>query len=74
MRGLVSAPRCREGLCINFFLARFPNVSPRRGQRTHANHRSRVMEFIHQVLLCVAVYKIVIINFGNEGIAVLIIP
>ncbi|KAF9445161.1 hypothetical protein P691DRAFT_777759 [Macrolepiota fuliginosa MF-IS2] len=33
-----------------------------------------VMEFIHQMLLCVAVYKIVINNFGNEGVAVLIIP
>ena len=32
------------------------------------------MEFTHQVLLCVAVYKIVIDNFGNEGIATLIIP
>jgi hypothetical protein len=60
--------------CINFLLARFPNVSPRRGRRTQANYGSRVMEFIHQVLLCVAVYKIVINNFGNEGIAILIIP
>jgi len=33
-----------------------------------------IMEFIHQVLLCVAVYKIVINNFGNEGVAVLIVP
>jgi len=33
-----------------------------------------VMEFIHQMLLCVAVYKIVINNFGNQGVAVLIIP
>jgi len=33
-----------------------------------------VMEFIRQVLLCVAVYKIVINNFGNQGVATLVIP
>ncbi|KAJ7756416.1 hypothetical protein DFH07DRAFT_820489 [Mycena maculata] len=32
------------------------------------------MEFIHQFLLCVAVYKILINNFGNEGVAILIVP
>ena len=36
--------------------------------------RYRIMEFPHQVLLCVAVYKVVINNFGNEGVAVLIVP
>ncbi|KAJ7142151.1 hypothetical protein C8R43DRAFT_1238245 [Mycena crocata] len=33
-----------------------------------------VMEFVHQVLLCVGAYKIVINNFGNEGVATLIVP
>ncbi|KAJ7756411.1 hypothetical protein DFH07DRAFT_959065 [Mycena maculata] len=32
------------------------------------------MEFIHQFLLCVAVYKVVINNFGSEGVATLIVP
>jgi len=32
------------------------------------------MEFIRQVLLCVAVYKIVINDFGNQGVATLVIP
>jgi len=33
-----------------------------------------IVEFVHQVLLCVAIYKILINNFGNEGVAVLIVP
>lgn len=55
-------------------LACFPSVSLCRRWWAQANCNYRVMEFIHQMLLCVAVYKIVINNFGNQGVAVLIIP
>jgi len=32
------------------------------------------MEFIHQILLCIALYKILINNFGNESVAIIIVP